>query len=94
MLDIVGEYEPDFEYLLEWTKLLHGRSGAGFSGFSRLSPSVLAEWSRMMDISLHPLEIEALMYLDDVLLVDEQKEDEEERVDETPLVERSYPEWR
>lgn len=59
---------PELAYLVEWLGELHGRSGASQVGLLPLSPSVLAEWSRLMGITLEPHEAQALMVLDAVML--------------------------
>ncbi|MGW8180731.1 MAG: phage tail assembly chaperone [bacterium] len=66
---------PDeVEYLVEWARTLHGRSGSGFSGPALLSPSEIESYTRQMDIApLHPWEFEALMVLDAAFLYKEDK---------------------
>lgn len=60
--------------------MLHGRSGAHMSGLNPLSPVVVAKWAELMDISLHPFEFEALLYIDAAMFESSSKEKEDEEV--------------
>lgn len=61
-------FPEDIGYLYDWIQQLHGRSGSGFGGANRLSPSVVKDWELGMEIQISVLEFEALLYLDDVIL--------------------------
>ena len=83
------EYPEDLAYLLDWTRLLYGRSGAHMGGLNPLSTVVVANWAELMDISLHPFEFEALLMIDAAMLFNSsEKENEAEEPEE-----RIHPVW-
>lgn len=61
---------PDeVEYLIDWTYELVGRSGVGMSGVAPLTYTTVEAWARLKDIGeLHPMEVEALLLFDSILL--------------------------
>lgn len=61
------ECPESLEYLLGWTYQLYGRSGVGMDGVAPLSYATVAEWARLMGVTVRPTEIEALMLLDAVM---------------------------
>ena len=61
------------EYLWRWAQQLHGRSGAGQFGLVPLTWTTLHDWAETTRVRLEPLEIEALMILDNVMLHPEAK---------------------
>ena len=75
---------------VEWARSLHGRSGIGFGGVAPLSPVVLEAWRVAMDLGdLHPLEVEALMYLDAAMF--DAGEPEQEKVTLPPYQRHAWP---
>lgn len=73
------------EYLVRWARQLHGRSGVSMSGLLPLSYTTIADWARLTDTDVDPLEVDALMQLDAAMLYPEEpKEDGEPEVKPTP----------
>lgn len=96
---ILGE-EPDFpeefDHMVEWIYMLHGRSGATMSGIAPLSYATVDGWIKLMDIQdVEPYHVEALMILDAAMLADPEKvEKEEEGFDDDGVVEpRVFAPW-
>ena len=78
------------DYVL-WAYQLHGRSGVGMAGVAPLSYTNVEAWMRLMDISLEPYEIDALMVLDAAMIAgrskrgtDEEEESQEQKVTAWP----------
>lgn len=64
-----GPQLPDaLDYLLEWSRDLHGKSGVGPHGYNPLTYTTIADWSRLTGTTVHPHEVEALIRLDAVFL--------------------------
>lgn len=57
-------YPAALRYLDEWSQALFGRSGVGMHGMAPLSYSTIADWARLMDVTVQPHEVEALLILD------------------------------
>lgn len=62
------DYPDELEYLNDWRLQLHGRSGVGMAGFSPLSYSTIADWSRLTGNEPTPDEVTALLRLDATML--------------------------
>ena len=62
------EFPEELEYLWGWVMELHGRSGVGMAGLAPLTYSTIAAWSELTGAEPGPLDVEALMALDAVLL--------------------------
>lgn len=98
ILDGIPDVPEEVEYLVEWTYMLHGRSGVGFGGAAPLSPPVIESWARLMDVpGLLPMEVEALMYLDTCLHSKPRKgkhktEEEREVEQEVKNAKQAWPE--
>ncbi len=69
------ESPAELDYLHGWLLELHGRSGVGMGGMNPLSYGTIAEWSRVSAIVPEPHEVEALFYLDAVMLSPDAMED-------------------
>lgn len=83
------EYPEDGDYLIQWAFRLHGRSGATINGLAPLSYTAIESWSNLNGIlGLLPEEVDALIYLDDILLGHESLEAEE-----AVVVEREHLPW-
>ncbi len=66
---LAGPGFPDgMGYLYGWAQELHGRSGVGMSGYNPLTYSTIADWARLKDVDIEPHEVDALLYLDAVML--------------------------
>lgn len=64
----MGPDAPEWmDYLVEWARELHGRSGHGSASLLPVSESELRAFAENRGVTLHPLEIEALIALDAVL---------------------------
>lgn len=61
-------FPEEIEYLMDWAKLLFGRSGVGFAGLAPLTFTTLESFEKIMDVKLSPLEAEGLIVLTDALL--------------------------
>lgn len=69
LLESAVSFPEAGEYMYDWVRLLHGRSGVGMGGAVRLSPTIVKDWETTFDIQdLQPWHVEALMYLDDVII--------------------------
>lgn len=66
---LIGPPLPDtLAYLWNWALELHGRSGVGMHGLNPLTYTTIADWARLTRRHPGPLEVEALIRLDAVLL--------------------------
>ena len=64
-----GPELPDcVEYLLEWSLELFGRSGVGMAGVAPLSYGTIAQWAALTNRSVTPLEVDALIRIDAVMV--------------------------
>jgi hypothetical protein len=64
-----GPQIPDsVAYLWDWARELHGKSGVGMSGFNPLTYTTIADWARLTGNEPEPHEVEALFWLDAILL--------------------------
>lgn len=87
----IPDYPEDFEYLVEWVYQLHGRSGVGFGSMAPLSYVTIKAWQETMGIEgLEPQEVEALIYLDSILLTNP---DKETKPDDQPTLPKEQPPW-
>lgn len=86
-------YDPGYEYLIEWTYELVGRSGVGFGAIAPLSYPVIESWARLRDIRLQPYEVRALIELEDALR-NPGKDEKEEETDEDPIRDTKVIEFR
>jgi hypothetical protein len=64
----VPDYPPEIEYLREWARELHGKSGVGMNGIAPLSYATVESWSRLKGVDVMPHEIDALFLLDSVMI--------------------------
>ncbi len=55
-------------YMRQWSRELHGRSGAGMSGLLPVSYQTIGEWSRLKRIRLMPYEVDGLIAVDMAML--------------------------
>lgn len=69
------------QHLVEWTWLLHGRSGSGFGAVNLLSFREVEAFARQLDLDLEPFEVRALIDLDSAILAG-QSSDDDDRADE------------
>ncbi len=87
-------YPEHLEYLLDWVETLYGRSGANMAGANPLSPVVLAEWAKLMDIDLHPFEVEAVLLLDSIMIYagsDAEAKEQPTTVEEANMRHKAWP---
>lgn len=91
-LDAEPQCPEEVKYLVEWAYLLFGRSGAGLSGPNPLSFNTVEAWARLYDLEVSPLEVEALVWLDDAMR-NAKGGDEAEQPDPAPAApqRRSWP---
>lgn len=62
-----GPLAPDpLEYLLRWSWELYGRSGVSMDGLSPLTFTTVRDWAMLMDRTVEPHEVYALLLLDAV----------------------------
>lgn len=66
------------EWLVGWAFRLVGRSGGGMEGLAPLSYQAVEAWARLMDVRLHPWEVDALMELDAAIRCPDPPADEEQ----------------
>ena len=79
MLAKEPECPEEVEYLARWARLLHGRSGISMAGVAPLTFTTIHRWAQLMHIGkLDPLEVEALIMLDDALFYREEETNQEE----------------
>lgn len=82
------------QYLVDWTRALHGRSGVGFGVLAPLSHLELDAWARRMKVNPEPRDVAALMWLDaamrdpDAVLKALRRNTEDERT--TPRPQRGW----
>lgn len=62
------EFPEPLAYLHRWLFELHGRSGIGMHGAAPLTYTTIRDWMALKDVAPTPLEIDALMLLDQTLL--------------------------
>lgn len=63
----------ELEYLLQWARELHGRSGVSLAGFVPLTYETIDAWSRLKQVPVTPAEVDALLLIDAVLLTPVEK---------------------
>jgi len=89
----IRELEPPCDppdvllYLMDWAYELVGRSGATMAGLAPLSYPTVESWARLMDLTLSPLEVRALIALDAVL-----RHPDTDEPDEEPETNHAWPE--
>lgn len=79
-----------FDYLIDWVYELFGRSGVGFSGPAPLTYSSIEAWSRLTGTVVSPLEVEALLILDSVMIASTDVEPDKE---DPVMLEREQIPW-
>jgi len=80
-------------YLVAWTYMLFGRSGAGFDGAVPLSHREILSWSHLTGNVLEPWEVEALVELDAAIRHPDPKESDPE-VKAKPVKTGGWPQRR
>jgi hypothetical protein len=81
------------EYLVGWAYQLWGRSGAGMAGLAPLSHTEIAAWARLTGNDPDPLEVEALIVLDRVLLEPDSAAEQTKEEEPQPIVRVEAPAW-
>lgn len=93
MRELAGPEIPEWlDYLHGWLHELHGRSGVGMNGLAPLSHSTIDAWARLKRLTIEPHEVDALLWLDGIMLNPEHRH-ASDTATETPRTVASPRAW-